>query len=1019
MKNLFFLTLILFQINFSFAQESTKEGPYFYVSNVASAVLPLKSTSAEVSISGVIADVTVTQIYQNSDTLPLEAVYVFPGTSRSAIYAMKMEIGDRVINAQIQEKVKAQAIYASAKSEGKRTSLLEQHRPNVFQMNVANIMPGDEIKVIMSYTELLIPENGQYQFVYPAVVGPRYNSPAQKTESNFTNQPYTHAEQQPLYDFDIDVHLSTGIPYKAISSPSHVITIDKKDRVSADIRLVKKPTNGTKDVVINYSLQGDQIESGLLLYEGEDENFFLCMIEPPQSVQPSSIPPREFVFIVDVSGSMMGFPLEVTKKLMTDLISHLHPYDKFNIIIFSGDNRFFSPHSVAATEENLASAIKFIDAQNGGGGTELINALQAGLNLPKASAGLSRTIVLVTDGYVSAEIEAFELIRNNLNTTNVFAFGIGSSVNRFLIEGLAKAGQGEPTIVLNHIEAPVAAEKFREYIQQPVLSQLHYSFEGFDAYDIEPIALPDVMAKRPVVLFGKYSGQPKGTITVTGYQGAEDKSPIVRAASSGDRNENKIAKKSFVINVDTYTPIPEHKALRSLWARERAQRLADYIQISQTENRVKEITTLGLKYNLMTQFTSFVAVDSVVAHKDGKTKTVHQPLPLPEGLTDYAVGYTLGISGISGTVTVFVSWLWVIIVILIAGMAIAMWRIRKKGMPAMAVLFLPALFLTSCQSTAKNTIRLDDRCAHAPLKLVYILGEDEGDENRYYQHASEYFHQQNQDGTYVVVENIRSIESMMRHLSKHSCHIEEVNIVAHGNQFTGLAVPVLENYEDRCNAANLSQYIKSNRFRPLNDRIIDTNTMIKLYGCSIGLDTTLINEFEKLFTNTVGMKTGIVASPHFSLFYKNPDNSTVIDYTLARNYFITCSIEKNPTIDALAIALEVKYPEASIDWKNALQSSSPANGDNPFFHQFHIPVQWTFLMDDQDAIPQFKWQEDICKWVSRQNELNTTLQDMNFKASDFWWNARTVDVRRSPIHIQRALEVKGHTRVYCVVEPFC
>jgi Ca-activated chloride channel family protein len=620
------------------AQENTENktlSPYFIVlsDNPQVDKLPLKNTYAEVSIAGVISDVTVHQVYKNEGKNALEAIYTFPASTNAAVYAMEMKIGTRIIKAKIEEKKKARNDYEQAKSEGKRTSLLEQERPNVFQMNVANIMPGDQIEVTMKYTELLVPEGGVYKFVYPTVVGPRYSGESTNT-SNFVASPYTSEGIAPLYNFDINVKINAGMPIQSINSSSHKITVDYPQAGSAEVSLNKLETkSGNRDFILNYQLAGDKIESGLLLYEHGDENFFLMMVQPPKKVVKEEIPAREYVFIVDVSGSMEGFPLSVSKSLMRNLVVNLQPTDKFNIVVFAGNSGVMSQQSVPATLENVDKACQFIDNQNGGGGTNLLAALQNALSLPKADPSVSRSFVIITDGYVDIEKEAFDLIKKNNDNSNLFAFGIGSSVNRYLIEGMAHAGMGEPFIVTNQTEANVEAVKFRKYINFPYLTNVKKSFSGLEAYDVEPEAIPDVFAERPVIIFGKYKGEAKGSITVKGL--------------AGKKNYSK------TFNLASVKPSKDNAAIRYLWARKKIQSLDDYNNISSDEASIQEVTNLGLKYNLLTAYTSFIAIEEDVKANDGDLTSVKQPLPLPEGVSNSAVGFDMEVDSDNPTFEVY------------------------------------------------------------------------------------------------------------------------------------------------------------------------------------------------------------------------------------------------------------------------------------------------------------------------------------------------------------------------------
>lgn len=603
--------------------------PYFFVKSDDPALdqLPLKSTSAAVNISGVIADVVVTQVYKNEGKKAIEAIYIFPASTRAAVYGMKMVIGKRVIEAKIKKRDEARKEYEQARNQGKSASLLEQQRPNVFQMNVANIMPNDEIRVELKYTELLIPTDQVYEFSYPTVVGPRYSNAKESTAAQsekWVKNPYLRQGEKPTYSFEIAVNLAAGMPIKELASTSHKINTSYTGPSTAKVTLDRSDTGGgNRDYILRYRLAGDKIQSGLLLFEGEKENFFLLMMQPPKKITDARIPGREYIFIVDVSGSMNGFPLEISKKLLKNLIGSLRPSDKFNVLLFSGGSSLMSEESLPATTENIDKAINVIDRQKGGGGTELLPALKRALLLKKAE-GFSRTVIIATDGYVSVEEEAFDFIRNHLSDANMFAFGIGSSVNRHIIEGMAHVGMGEPFVITKPDEALAQAERFRKMIQSPVLTNVKVTFNGLATYDVEPLSIPDVLAERPVIVFGKWRGKPQGTITFTGI--------------SGD------GKYAETIDVSKTRPEKINASLKYLWARQRITLLSDYNKLRSNDKRIKEVTELGLNYNLLTAYTSFVAIDNEIRNKDGKPDTVNQPLPLPQGVSDYAVGQASGMS---------------------------------------------------------------------------------------------------------------------------------------------------------------------------------------------------------------------------------------------------------------------------------------------------------------------------------------------------------------------------------------
>lgn len=622
---IFFLFALLVVPRFAAADDTDRSlSPYFFVEGAAPGVeaLPLESTKADVRITGVIADVTVRQTYRNDGDRTISARYVFPASTRAAVYGMKMKIGQRVIDAKIKEREEARREYEEAKAAGKTASLLEQDRPNVFSMNVSNILPKDRIEVELHYTELLVPTDGIYELVYPTVVGPRYASETLDTRAatnQFVSSAYTPAGATPNYAFDINVQVAAGMKIQALDSPSHAIkTTFGMANTTANVGLDNGAATGNKDFVLRYRLAGDNITPGLLMFPGQKENFFLMMVQPPHRPALEMIPPREYVFIIDVSGSMNGFPLDTTKALMRDLLGRLRPTDRFNVLLFSGGSSLYSEKSVDADKDKIADAIAFIDREQGGGGTELLPAMQRAMKLPRVAKDISRSFVVVTDGYIGEETAMFEHIRNHLGDANVFSFGIGSSVNRHLTDGIAKAGQGEPFVILDPKQAAVSAKKFREYVESPVLTQVKVSFDGFEAYDVQPKVLPDVFANRPVVVFGKYKGTPSGKITLTGVSG----------------------KGRFVSTIEPakVTPDPASSVLSYLWARAKISELSDFFQ---GDANKKEVVKIGLQYNLLTQFTSFIAVEQIVRATGGSTD-VNQPLPMPAGVSDLAVGMEVG-----------------------------------------------------------------------------------------------------------------------------------------------------------------------------------------------------------------------------------------------------------------------------------------------------------------------------------------------------------------------------------------
>ena len=605
------------------APESSKsvQSPYFAVQDDTGVDhFPMKETKVTVKLNGVIASVHVHQHYHNEGTKPLNARYIFPGSTRAAMNGMSMTIGSRRIKAQIKEKEQAQQMFAAARAAGQTASLLAQKRPNVFSMDVANIGAGADVDVDMDYTEFLSATDGEYEFVYPGVVGPRYGGDADRTDApvKWIGNPYLKAGTDSPAAFDIDLQMVSPIPLRDLTSTSHKLVTKWSGAKSVDVGLDEpKQTAGNRDFILHYRLQGDAIVTGLTRFQSAGESYFMLQAEPPQRVTGIDLPAREYIFILDVSGSMDGFPLNTGRSLIGKLLASLRPQDRFNILFFAGGSSVLAPESLPATPENLMRAGQMLKAMQGGGATELLPALQKALAMTPPD-GTSRSLVLITDGYVSAEDTAFKLVDDNLGKDNLYTFGIGSSVNRYLIEGLAKVGRAESFVVSSEADATREAERFRQYVSAPLMTGIQVHGKGVEIYDVEPRTQPDLLARRPVLVLGKFREPHFGAaIELSGVTG------------TGRQQW------SFPLSDAT-----RDTSLGVLWARKRLEHL--YLFPNASKDSRAEILALGLKYSLLTSATSFISVDETLPTGDTEAAIdVKQPQPLPAGVSNAAVGEQL------------------------------------------------------------------------------------------------------------------------------------------------------------------------------------------------------------------------------------------------------------------------------------------------------------------------------------------------------------------------------------------
>lgn len=1011
----FLIHLLLFLLitsGLTAQNEDQSLAPYFLVKTgegTGTETLPLRSTSAEVNIAGVIADVVVTQVYENTGQLPIEAIYVFPGSTRSAVYGMQMKIGQRIIEAEIKEKQAARDTYEAAKKEGKRASLLEQERPNVFQMNVANILPGDRIEVQLRYTELLIPEAGVYQFVYPTVVGPRYTDGSESRNGGFTAMPYTKMGAAPLYDFDLKVYLDGGMPIQQVSSNTHDISVQPAAGTAVNVGLLADQSkSANRDFILEYSFQANEIQTGLLVYDDGDEQFFLCMAQPPKAIDANLIPPREYVFLMDVSGSMRGFPLTVSKSLMRQLISRLRPEDAFNIMVFAGGNQWWSTESVTASSENLQAAEQFLNNLSGGGGTSLLPALKQCLALPRYREDISRSIIVVSDGHVSVEDEAFQLVRDHLNEANLFSFGIGSSVNRHLMEGLARAGQGQPFIVTDHEAAEATAMKLSRYIEQPIFTQIDASFTGgFQAYDLEPSTLPDVLSERPILLFGKFNGKAEGEIVLEGYTRAQTEEVAgfwpFRKAEPAQVKSQRIQMR---IDASQAQHNPRNAALKYLWAREKIRNLSDFNMYGLSDEDRQETLELGLKYNLLTNFTSFVAVEKEVSNEDpSKLVPVKQPLPLPQGVGNDAIGFELELFGISGAEFLPQKGKaqagLVLLLLAVVGACLIVWKLRFRGL---GMFLLIGLACSSCQlQTEKVQAQPFD-------EITFILGEDRKESNTYFASALQYFSTDEQAHTPLIEKECRSLEEVVKFLRQHPPQQRPwrtINLIVHGNEWTGINLPVVAD-GPRCSPDLLNRLMADPLWPQLTEELVNECTTINIVGCNIGKNEALLHQLRNVIAGTRANGPNIRSARHFNIFRQDEGG---MKRMLAESCFVNFPAGQFPGNQWLADQFAQKYPNHPTDWSQALLKLEPGDEQQPYVHYFNIPVEWTVVYPDEDSRPSLT-ELSTMEWVQQQTDLRGTVERLGFELTDFRWTVSPITYQGQAAH-----QVEGQTIIYCVLHP--
>jgi Ca-activated chloride channel family protein len=609
--------------------------------------VPLKHTGIRTEISGFVARIEVTQEFENVLPDAVEAVYVFPLPHDSAVDGMTMTVGDREIHAVIKERDEARKIYEQARNTGHTAALLDQERPNIFTQSVTNIPPSGKVLIKLSVIELLKYEAGVYEFAFPLVVGPRYipGKPTgagdrgtmpdsdQAPDASRISPPVAgvHTDDPTAgHDVSMEVNLAAGVPVGDVESSSHKIFADRTGADSYHVTLADQTVLPNKDFILKYKVAGTGISDAVLAHSDKSGGYFTLILQPPDRPQEKTLVPRQLIFVVDTSGSMWGFPLEMAKKTIQRALDNLRKDETFNLITFSGATRILFPEPVPATPANVAAAKKVLAGAYGSGGTEMMKAIRtalgddAGADKPMEADPI-RVVCFMTDGYVGNDADIIAEIKKH-SDARVFSFGIGMAVNRFLLTKMAEEGHGDVEFVTAPGEAQAAADRFYERVHSPVLTNISIDWNGLPVTDIYPKNVRDLFSSKPIIITGRYSGNPTGKITIKGYQGTGDY--------------------SRTIPVDFSSASENNAALEKIWARHKVEDLMsqDWNGIQSGNSIYKtQIIQVGLEHSLATQFTSFVAVEERTVVSDGKPVKVEVPVELPEGVSPLAVPGAVGV----------------------------------------------------------------------------------------------------------------------------------------------------------------------------------------------------------------------------------------------------------------------------------------------------------------------------------------------------------------------------------------
>ena len=589
--------------------------------------LPLEKMVVNGTVTGAIAVVHVEQRFKNPFDTPIELEYLFPLPEKSAVVDYRIEIGERNIQAEIQEAATARRTYEQAVDSGKRASLMEQRRDNLFSIQIGNVQPGESVVTHLTYEDRLRYSDGDYTFVFPMGITPRYHDPnhVSADEAKSVDRPF-QPDGTPVALVELRLTVDAGVAVESPTCPTH----DNANLTTTGENTFTVALDGipNKDFRLNWTVSADQLRTASWGSRDETGETHLITLLPPRLGDDFEVAPREFIFVLDRSGSMGGrsadAPITQAVNALRACIRALDTGDTFTIQAFDTAFEWFSERPQPVTQATVDAADRWLDGIGSRGGTDIVGAIREALAIPDDNTR-TRYVVFLTDGAVSAEEEALKLVAKQRKNARIFSFGIGPSVNRALLVKMAELGRGVSEFLSVNEDIEGALTRFQDRVSYPVLFDMQLKWDGAQSWDTYPEALPDLYVGQPLEITTRLTRTADVTLTVTGKLGDQ---PITH-------------------EMTVPAPQNENATINRLWARARVESLTNALFGKGNYEKVRQhIITLGLQHRLATLYTSFVAVDSETVEIEDATQNVTVSGPLPEGLNPDAFGQQLMSAGL-------------------------------------------------------------------------------------------------------------------------------------------------------------------------------------------------------------------------------------------------------------------------------------------------------------------------------------------------------------------------------------
>jgi Ca-activated chloride channel family protein len=536
--------------------------------------LSVKYHRVKVEIVNQVARTSVDQVFVNHFGRDIEGTYIFPVPEGASVSEFAMYIGNERVQGEILDSREARRVYEDIVRRMRDPGLLEYMGRNLFRARVFPIPANGEKRVQISYTEVLKSENGLVKYLYPL-----------NTE---------RFSRDPLEDVSISVRVESQVPIVNVYSPSHKVSVSKDSAGRARVGYEDKRVRPDKDFLVYYSLSKDDVGLSYMNWEGSEGGYFMLLASPRYAAAGERVVNKTIVLVLDSSGSMSGAKIRQAKEAARFILNHLGPRDEFTVVDFDDGVTPFSDALVPATDDNIGRALKFVDAIEDSGGTNINDALLAALSRMRGGERPSYVLFL-TDGLPTVgTTETADILRHaqqaNSSRSRVFVFGVGNDVNTELLDRISSDHRGTSVYIGETEDLEAAISGFYEKISSPLLSDLAVTFRGIETSQVYPRALPDLFKGSQLVLVGKYKGRGPVSIVLTGKSGREEKRFVLEGRA--------------LVSGDSFNFLPR------LWATRRIGYLLEEIRLQGSNQELAdEIRRLGLKYGIVTPYTSFLVTE--------------------------------------------------------------------------------------------------------------------------------------------------------------------------------------------------------------------------------------------------------------------------------------------------------------------------------------------------------------------------------------------------------------------------